>query len=134
MFVISVLAALTFGASGCGSNALSSTQLAYKANAVCKKRSADVTALKKQHRGDFRGLLVAAAPVLARAARDLRGLQPPSSAKVAYSRFVDIDESYIAQLERGARKGFNNSTRDDTARVREVSRLRDQLGLNACPY
>ena len=131
---VATIAALTLGVAACGSSGpLSSAELTKQASAICKQRTARMAVLRKQHSRDFRGLIVAGAPVYAKAADELAALKPPDSARTAYERFVAIQKDRAAQIKRAAAGGrFEDSSAAESTRTEDLARVTRQLDINGC--
>jgi predicted small lipoprotein YifL len=131
-----VAAVLAVGLASCGSSGpLSRAEFTKQANAICKQRTADIEAARKQvHTRDFASIIVAALPVVEKAESKLAALKPPKELQTRYTQYVAGVRAQLAQIKRGlAAMRAHRRVPSETSNIGErQAQLVQQLGIQGC--
>jgi hypothetical protein len=136
-----VLCLLGAGAAGCGgSSTLTHAQLVSKANAICRAKNAQVSALGKPTTlSGLQHALAVGIPIAQQAENQLRALKPPSSDAALFRDTLSLDAQALTvdrQAEQAAGAGKATSFRQLLQQATTISTQArskaSQLGLTDC--
>jgi hypothetical protein len=128
-----VLAMLALGATGCGggTGTLSRADFVKQANAICKRRTAQIAMTEARHRRSFRAGVTAALPLIVKSEEELRALKPPAELKGRYDELIAIERAQLQRI-RQALAGHPSRGGDPGNELHRQASLRTELGLGGC--
>ncbi len=128
-----VLALVVVGCGGSGT--LSRAELVKQANAICRRRTAQIESIRGHYARDFRGFLVAAFPAARKSLDELQALKPPSSLKHSYEEFLSGERAQIEHVRAivaAQKAGRRPGPGEGVTQIHRQGRIVHSLGLEAC--
>ena len=130
--VVAGAALLALVPASCGSSKpLTREAFAQKANAICIKRRAVISAVAARSHGNIRDAVRVALPTLESTVEQLSALKPPDELKSTYTQILTVERRNVT-IAREALVGRFPRSEEVGAPLHHNEELRVQLGMPAC--